>query len=119
MSRLSYFGIGAGMVLMGVGWCFVGELLWVGLAIGRESVPGASTSDSAFITFYVVWGGGLLGILWGAFSSFRRSLRPPPRVARPPSPPPTDQPHGLAVGATADERLAPLLKKPKDDGVVQ
>src|ERR1039457_4876264 len=81
MSRGSYFGIGLGIILISLFWCFFCFVWFIGLAVGRDSVPGASVFDSSFITLYVVWGSVFLGCLWGAVRCFRSALRPPARHA--------------------------------------
>ena len=105
MSRNAHFGIGIGILLLCVLWFFFGVFMFFAIAAGKDSRDG-SIYDSSFIVLYVVFGGGLLGGLWTAFQSFRRALRPPNKVV--PRAPTPKQPTDLA---TADERLAHLVKK--------
>jgi hypothetical protein len=117
MSRGSHFGISVGIGLFCVLWCFIGVAWFFGLAVSRDSVSGASIFDSSFIVFYVFWGSVFLGCLWGAFQSFRRAARTPQRnlpMETPTSSTESEQ-HDLA---TPDEKLAHLVKKPKDEPTV-
>ena len=107
MSRNAHFGIGIGILLLCVLWFFFGVFMFFATAAGKDS-RGASIYDSSFITLYVVFGGGLLGGLWGAFQSFRRALRPPGRVVPLAGPSTSPQQTDLA---TPDEKLAHLVKK--------
>lgn len=111
MSRTAHFGIGLGILVLCVIWGFFCFVYFIGNAIARDSVPGASVYDSSFIILYVVGGAGFLVGLWCAFLSFRRALRPP-RLDLPTQAPalPTS-PEPLQNLATADERLAHLVKK--------
>ncbi len=104
------------MILVGIVWFFIGVAWFIGLAVGRDSVPGASLFDGAFILFYVVWGGIFLGIIIMALSNLWRSVQPSPRKPSSELPSQFVQTQGLATGATPDERLAPLLKKENQDG---
>jgi len=91
-------------------WCIVGQILWMGAAMG-----GASGSDVSFILGVVVWGGVLLASLRAAFLSLKRALRAPTRT---PSPTPAASARTLEAQqalATTDERLAHLVKTPKDE----
>jgi hypothetical protein len=108
MSRTAHFLVGLGILALCAVWCFVCFVGFIGTAIGRDSVPGASVYDSSFMMIYLVGGAGLICGLWLASRSFRRALRPP-RLDEPPaaSPPASDQERG----ATADEKLAHLVKK--------
>ena len=111
MSRTAHFGIGLGIALFCVLWCFFCYVWFIGLALGRDSAPGASIFDSHFMALYVVWGAVLLGGLWCAFLRFRRALRPlrldsPAQASE--QVPLSEQQHELA---TPDERLAHLTKK--------
>ena len=112
MSRTAHFGIGVGIILLCVLWCFFGVFMFFALAVGKDS-RGASIYDSSFIALYVVFGAGLLGDTWFAFLSFRRALRSP-RLDSPaetsPLPAPPKQKDDLA---TPDERLAHLVKRPE------
>lgn len=114
MNRGAHFGIGLGMMLFCGFWCLIGYAWFIGLAISRDSVPGASVFDSSFITLYVVWGSVFLGCLWGAFLSFRRALRLRRRSALP-EPPESPISKRQPDLATPDEKLAHLVKRSKDE----
>jgi hypothetical protein len=107
MSRTSRFGIGLGMLLVCVLWCVLGSFWFVGLCVGLDSV-GASVFDSAFVTFYFIWGTVFLACLWFAFRNFKRASRPP----RLNLPPPIVMPEQQQNRATPDEKLEHLLRKP-------
>jgi len=112
MSRLSRLGIGIALCLFCV-ICFgVGYVAFIGTAISKDSVPGASVFDGKFIVVYVVFGGLILGALWFALINFKSAFAAPQRPGRPeaaqdPEPRP-------ASGATPEERLAHLVKQPSD-----
>jgi hypothetical protein len=110
MSRKTQLGIGIMMLLGSVLWIYVCFLVFIGLAVGEDSVPGASIFDSNFMVLYFVAGSGLLVILWCAFLFFRRAIRAsrtdvPVTSAAPPD---VSEP---ARRLTAEERLAHLVKK--------
>jgi len=86
-------------------------VLNIGNGLGKDSVPGASFYDAAFITVLAVWGVVFLLIVWGMWTCLKRALRPPPRRLSNPSPQPV-QPQVASKLATPDERLAHLVKKP-------
>src|ERR1035437_3806490 len=109
MSRTAHLGVGLGVVLLCVLWCFVCFLLFLGNAVGRDSVPGASIYDSSFLTLYAIGGVVLVAGLYFAFLCFRRALRPP-RLEAPPSTPAPPKPTQQEIG-TPDERLAHLVKR--------
>ncbi len=67
MSRTAHFGIGLGILLFCVLWCFLCYVWFIGNAIGRDSVPGASIYDASFITIYVV-GVQCFSVVFGARS---------------------------------------------------
>jgi hypothetical protein len=90
-------------------WCFVCFLLFLGNAVGRDSVPGASIYDSSFLTLYAIGGGVLVAGLYFAFLSFRRALRPP-RLDVPAATQASVMPRQQEPG-TPDERLAHLVKR--------
>jgi hypothetical protein len=111
MTRLAHLGIGVALI----GFCcfcaWTGFLLFIGLAVSKDSVPGASVFDVDFLVLYVVCGGVILVGLWAALASLKRAFRAPPRqqaVAAQRSAVPQ---HPLAPGSTPDERLAPLVRK--------
>jgi len=79
MSRTAYFGIGIAGCLLGGFWCIIGVLLFVSYAVARDSAPGASLFDASSIACLIFWSGVFLLIIWGAFWSFKRALRPPPK----------------------------------------
>lgn len=94
--------------------CFcacTGFLLFVGLAVSKDSVPGASVFDADFLVLYVICGGVILVGLWAALASLKRAFRAPPRHQTVAAPPPIPPQHPLAPGSTPDERLAPLVRK--------
>src|SRR4051794_26879856 len=68
-------GVAVGLGLFCWIWCIVGQVLWMGAAMG-----GSSASDLSFILGVVVWGGVLLASLWAAFLSLKKALRSPPRM---------------------------------------
>jgi len=75
---------------------------YIGTAISKDSVPGASVFDGGFILIYIFFGGLILGALWFALLSFRSAFRPPPRETSYSPPVPAQQPL-VAAGATTDE----------------
>ena len=109
MSRTAHFGIGLGVLLFCMLWCFVCYLLFFGNAVARDSVPGASAYDSSFVTLYEIGGVVLVAGLCCAFVCFRRALRPP-RVDVSPATPRSAKPSPQDVG-TSEERLARLVKR--------
>jgi hypothetical protein len=111
MSRTAHFLVGLVILALCAAWCFVCFVWFIGNAIGRDSVPGASIHDSSFMAIYLIGGVGLICGLWFAFRSFCRALRPPrldlpPHAATPPVAP--EQQHDTK---TPDDRLAHLVKK--------
>jgi len=111
MSRTAHFLVGLVVLVLCIVWCFVWFVWFIGNAIGRDSVPGASIHDSSFMVIYLVGGVGFASGLWFAFRSFCRALRPP-RLDLPPhvpiQPATLEQQH---EAKTPDERLAHLAKK--------
>src|SRR5690242_13473862 len=111
MNSFSRFGIGVGILAVCGLWCLVGLAAFIGLAVSRDSVPGASIFDGPFVTLYLVWGSIFVGLISFAFLGFRRSR---PRATMSSS----DQPQQHIMSPedgrakTADERLAHLVKKP-------
>ena len=116
MSRTAHFLVGLGILALCAVWCVVCFAGFIGNAVGRDSVPGASIHDSSFMVIYLIGGGGLICGVWFAFRSFRRALRPP-RVESSGSPVIQERRHDPAAPdqkrdpATPDERLAHLVKK--------
>lgn len=111
MSRGKHFVNGLGLLLLSAVWCFFCFVVFIGNAVGRDSVPGASAHDSSFMAIYLIGGGGLLCGLFFAFRSFGRALQSP-RSASPPqtlSQPAAQDPQQDA--RTSEERLAHLVKK--------
>src|SRR5262245_12319454 len=111
MSRGAHFGIGVGILLLCVLWFFFCFVWFIGLAVGSDSVPGASIYNSSFITLYVVGGAGLLAGLWLAFKSFRRTLRPPGLDLPSQAPASTVMLQPPLDMRTPDEKLSSLVKK--------
>ena len=113
MNRVSHLGIGIGLCVFSFVCFSMGRLMFLGMAIGKDSVPGASIFDGDFITLYVVDSSLILGALWFALLSFRRAFRPPTRR---PSVPPATAIQALEIhsAATPEEKLAHLVKKPND-----
>jgi len=111
MTRLAHLGIGVALV----GFCcfcaWTGFLLFIGLAVSKDSVPGAGVFNADFLVLYVVCGGVILVGLWGALASLKRAFRAPPRQQMAANPPHAVPQHSLAPGSTPDERLAPLVRK--------
>jgi hypothetical protein len=113
MSRLSHLGIGLALCLFSVVCFGVGYVAFIGTAISKDSVPGASVFDGGFIFIYVIFGGLILGALWFALLSFRHAFMAPPRPTRY-SPPAVEQKAPLVPSqGTPDENLAHLLKRPE------
>jgi hypothetical protein len=110
MSRTAHFGIGVGLILFSVLWCFFGVFMFLALAVGNDS-RAATIHDASFIILYVIFGAGVLIGLWFAFLSFRRALRPPRLDSPPETLPPLPAPTRQNDLATPDERLAYLVKK--------
>jgi hypothetical protein len=111
MSRKLHFGIGLAVLLFCFLWCLLGFLQFMSLAVGRDSIPGASVFDSSFISFYVIWGAVFLGCLWLILRSFSRAMR---RAQSNPSADAVSR-NGLeqqSKMATPDEKLAHLVKRP-------
>ena len=109
MSRTAYFGIG--IALSFVSFCCG----WVAFVVIGSPVESPNGNMVGLIAFCAV---PLLLAAYGAFRCFARALRPPPRELRSQESAPPAQTQKLASGATADERLAPLLRKEKHDQVV-
>jgi ABC-type nickel/cobalt efflux system permease component RcnA len=110
MNRTAYFLVAIILGFVAYWWWTVRWLLYFGNAVGKDST-GRSFYDASFIAILVVWGILLLGILWGIWRCLKQAFRPPrmdssPRVSEPP------QVQKTPDGATPDERLAHLVKKP-------
>ncbi len=109
MSRLSHLGIGLALCVFSL-ICFgVGYVAFIGTAISKDSVPGASVFDGGFIVIYVIFGGVILGALWFALQSFGRAFRPPPRELSHPGPV-VEHLTSVPTSGSPDERLAHLVK---------
>jgi hypothetical protein len=70
VSRTAHFLVGFGILALCAVWCFVCFVGFIGTAISRDSVPGASLYDSSYVMIYLVGGAGLICGLWLAFSQF-------------------------------------------------
>jgi len=110
VTRLAHFGISVALTALSVLCGVIGVVLSFALAVSKDSVPGASIVDADFILLYVVCGGFILAGLWGAWNNLKRALQAPKKPATAVAPAPFAPAHTLASGATADERLAPLVK---------
>jgi hypothetical protein len=110
MSRASHLGITVGLVLFCCAWWVFGKVLWMSAAAG-----GASASDVSFIMGVIVWSGVQLGSLWGALVSLKRALRAPSRMPSTEVAVSASEPEQQRDLSTPDEKLAHLLRKPKDD----
>jgi hypothetical protein len=89
----------------------IGLVVWIGNGLGKDArFP---FFDGGFICLLIFWTAVFIGILWAAFMSFKRSLRPT-RLDKPNSDASTTHPPSQLDTNTAspDERLAHLLKKP-------
>ena len=110
LSRAKHFLIGLGLLLLSAIWSFLFYVIFIGNAIARDSVPGASVHDPTFVAIYAIGGAGLLCGVYFAIRSLGRTLQPAPR---PHSPAPPSQP-GLQEqrpeAKTSDEKLAHLIK---------
>ena len=111
MSRTAHFLVGLAILALCVAWCFVCFVWFIGNAVGRDSVPGASIHDSSFMAIYLVGGAGLICGLWFAFRSFGRALRPPRLDLPLPAATPLVAPEQQHNTKTPDDRLAHLVKK--------
>jgi hypothetical protein len=113
MTRTAHFFVGLAILALCAAWCLFCFVCFIGNAVGRDSVPGASIYDSSFIAIYLVGGAGLICGLWFALRSFGRALRSPrqdlPRLAVTP-PIASEQQHDTK---SPDDKLAHLLKKTK------
>ena len=115
MSRTAHFGVAVTLGLLGWFWCWCGFVSWGGLAISKDSVPGASLFDADFIALYIIWGCGFLGILWGILWSLGRTFRPPRKdLSR--SPPEPVKPQ--QDFKTPDEKLAHCARRRRHEDVV-
>src|SRR5690348_2776537 len=111
MSRSTHFVIGLALLLLSASWCFLCFVVFIGNAVGRDSVPGASTHDSSFIAIYLVSGAGLLCGLYFAFRSFGRALQSPRSASPPQMPAQRVAQEPKPDARTSDEKLAHLVKK--------
>ena len=102
MSRTAYFGIG--IVLSFVSFC-CGVMAFI---VYANTAASPASSAGGGIAFFAV---PLLVAAFGAFWCFARALRPPPKELSSPKLPQPTQSQKLAEGNTADERLAPLVRK--------
>jgi hypothetical protein len=112
MSRSAHLFVGLAILALCAVWCFVCFVWFIGNAVGRDSVPGASIHDSSFMAIYLFGGAGLICGLWFAVRSFGRALRSPrldlPSHAAPQPVTPEEQQRDMR---TPDDRLAHLVKK--------
>lgn len=113
MSRFSHFNIGIMLCICATICSIFGYFVFLAYAAGKDG-SGGSIFDGSFILIFLIFGGLILGSLWAAFANFRRGLRhskpetgtvktQPVASSRPPAP------------TTADEKLAHLVPKRKDD----
>jgi len=91
-------------------WWIVGQILWMGAAM-----VGASDFRCFFHPGCGRLGGVLLACFWAAFLSLKRALRAPPRTPSPTPAASAGTPEAQQALATPDEKLARLVKTPKDE----
>lgn len=118
MGRSAHLCLGIATILLCVIWCLFGLIMFLAAAAGLDG-RGAGLDHPDFIEVYVVFGGGLLGGLWFALRSFRRAFKSPrsgPAVEKKSAP--SGRPGPQKSAETPDERLAHLVKKPKDENRV-
>ena len=106
------------MIVFFLFWCFFGIVIYIGYGAYGFGVD-------AYVVLWIVI---FLGSGWGVFSSFRRALKPsrkePDKASDPspptkPSAPVIESNHAEVTGdfvmEQANEKLAALLQKPKDN----
>ncbi len=113
MSKLSHLGIGLALCVFCLVCLGLGYVAFIGTAISKDSVPGASVFNSGFIIIYVVFGGLILGGLWLAFLSFRRVFAAPPRSTREPAVMAEQKTSAVPSHGTPDDKLAHMVKRPQ------
>jgi hypothetical protein len=102
MSRVSHLGLSIALAFVCF-WCVImGFLVYAGTAVSQGAGPLLGT---------VFFGVLVLATGFGALWNLKRALRSPPKNLGPAAETPAHPSATLALGATPDERLAPLLRK--------